>query len=201
MLCTILCCKNYQDKNGNDQYILSYDEPNLCNDYISKEHSRNNHFCINFLRHCFLGHALSDIGLLNDVNSWKEVVEHTKKPRSVDPYKLKPIQTSKKTTTNKKICQKNRESRSVTIHVPKVHRNKSKEPRSGSTQCPEKPRSERTQKDPMNMIFDIEESRSGDKDSTPQRMASVAGHPKNRLYMDSSASLHILFNKELMGGI
>ena len=30
-------------------------------------------------------------------------------------------------------------------------------------------------------------------------MTSVARHPKNRLYIDSGASLHILFNKELMG--
>ena len=46
-----------------------------------------------------------------------------------------------------------------------------------------------------------EESRSGDDASTPQRLASVAGHPKNRLYIDSGASIHILFNKELLGGI
>ena len=59
----------------------------------------------------------------------------------------------------------------------------------------------RTQKDPMNTISDIEESRSADKDLTPQRMTSVAGHPKNRLYIDSGASLYILFNKELMGGL
>ena len=32
-------------------------------------------------------------------------------------------------------------------------------------------------------------------------MTSVAGHPKNRLYIDSGASLHILFNKEIMGGL
>ena len=38
-----------------------------------------------------------------------------------------------------------------------------------------------------------------DDGSTPQRMTSVTGHPKNRLYIDSGASLHILFNKELMG--
>ena len=30
-------------------------------------------------------------------------------------------------------------------------------------------------------------------------MTSVIGHPKNRLYIDSSISLHILFNKELLG--
>jgi len=53
----------------------------------------------------------------------------------------------------------------------------------------------------MNMISEIEESRSVKEDSTPQRMTSVTGHPKNRLYIDSGASLHILFNKELMGGL
>ena len=37
--------------------------------------------------------------------------------------------------------------------------------------------------------------------STPQRMASVVGHPKNRLYINSGAFLHILFNKELMEGL
>ena len=32
-------------------------------------------------------------------------------------------------------------------------------------------------------------------------MTSVAGHPKNRLYIDSGSSLRILINKELMGGL
>ena len=45
------------------------------------------------------------------------------------------------------------------------------------------------------------ESRSGDDALTPQRLASVAGHPKNCLYINSGASIHIFFNKELMGGI
>ena len=46
-----------------------------------------------------------------------------------------------------------------------------------------------------------EESRSGDDALTPQRLASVAGHPKDLLYIDSGAFIHILFNKELLGGI
>ena len=58
-----------------------------------------------------------------------------------------------------------------------------------------------TKKNSMNNIPEIEESRSADKDSAPQRMTSVAGHQKNRLYIDSGASLNILFNKELMGGL
>ena len=54
---------------------------------------------------------------------------------------------------------------------------------------------------PMNTISELEESRSVREASTLQLMISVAGHPKNRLYIDSGASLHILFNKELMGGL
>ena len=37
--------------------------------------------------------------------------------------------------------------------------------------------------------------------STPQRMTSMAGHPKTRLYINSGASLHILFNKEPLEGL
>ena len=39
MFCAICCCKSCQDNNKNDQYILSYNEPDLYNDYISKEQS------------------------------------------------------------------------------------------------------------------------------------------------------------------
>ena len=46
-----------------------------------------------------------------------------------------------------------------------------------------------------------EESRSGDESLALQRLVSVAGHPKNSLYIDSGVSIHILFNKELLGGI
>jgi hypothetical protein len=36
----------------------------------------------------------------------------------------------------------------------------------------------------------LSKSRSG----KPQRLRSVAGHPKNRFYIDSGSSFHILFN-------
>ena len=91
----------------------------------------------------------------------------TKKPRSVGPDKSKPIQITKKATNNKKLHQKNRKSRSVTIQIPDDHRNKNKESRSDSTQHPEKPRSVNTQKNPMNTISDLEEKRSVKEDSTP----------------------------------
>ena len=115
MLCAIHRNKNCQDKNKIDQSIFSYDEPNLCNDYISKEHGSNNRFGVNFHQHCVLGHVLLDIDPLDDVDSWKEVVLPTKKTRNLGPHKLKPIKTTKKTTNNKKIRQKNRKSRGVTI--------------------------------------------------------------------------------------
>ena len=37
MLCVISRQENYQDINDNVEYVLSYDEPDLCNDYISKK--------------------------------------------------------------------------------------------------------------------------------------------------------------------
>ena len=129
ILCAILCHKNCQDNVKNDLYILSYDEADLCNNYISKEQSRNNRFCINFPRHFVLGHVLLDTHSLDDVDLSKEVVRPTKKPRSIDPRKSKPIQPSKKTTNNKKTRQKNKKSRSVTILIPENRINKNMEAR------------------------------------------------------------------------
>ena len=60
---------------------------------------------------------------------------------------------------------------------------------------PEKPRSVKIQ------TPEPEESRSGEDASTPQRLVSVAGHPKNCLFIDSSGSLQIVFNNELLGGL
>ena len=45
------------------------------------------------------------------------------------------------------------------------------------------------------------ESGSGEDASTPQRQVSVTGHPKNCLCIDSGASLHIIFNRELLEGL
>ena len=114
-----------------------------------------------------------DSNPLDDLGPWKEVVQPTKKPRSVGPHKSKP----KKTTSMKKTRQKNKKSRSVTIQIPD-------ETRSVKVEVPKG-----------------KELRRGDDPSTPQRLASVAGYPKNRLYIDSGASIHILFNRELLGGI
>ena len=37
--------------------------------------------------------------------------------------------------------------------------------------------------------------------STPQRLASMAGQPKNRLYINRGASIYIFFNRELLKGL
>ena len=46
-----------------------------------------------------------------------------------------------------------------------------------------------------------EKSRSGEESLMSQRLISVARHQKNRLYINSGASLHIIFNRELLGGL
>ena len=156
-------------------------------------------FSINFPRHCVLGHIFPDTNTLDGVDSWKEVVQPTKKPRSVDPHKLKPIQTLKKTTNNNKTHQRNKKFSSVNIQVTEDSRCKNKEPRSDNTPGHIKPRGESTPTDPISTISNFHELGNDDDDSTPQQLTSVAGHPKNRLYINNGASFHILFDKELMG--
>ena len=123
---------------------------------------------------------------------------------SIGPHKSKPIQTIKKTANNKKVHQKNKKCKSVSSHLPKHPRSRNKKSRSDDTQLPEKPRSVRTPKNPMDtkiLIIEIEKLRSGKEASTPKRMASVAEHPKNCLFINSSASIHIVINKERLGGL
>ena len=133
----------------------------------------------NFPRHYVLGHVLPDIDQLDEVDSWKEVVQPSKKPRSVDPHRLNPIQKVRKTTSNKKLQQKNKKSRSVTIQISEDRNNKNKESRSDNTPGHIKPRSEYTPNNPISTTSDLQELRSVDKDSTLQRMVSVTRHPKN----------------------
>ena len=56
------------------QHILLYDEPDLYNDYITKEPDYKDRFYINFPRHYVLGHVLLDSDPLDDFGPWKEVV-------------------------------------------------------------------------------------------------------------------------------
>ena len=89
MLCGISCHKNRQDINDNDQHVLSYNEPDLCNDYISKEQGSANRISINnFPRHCVLGHVLLDTDSLNEVDSWKEVVPPTQETKECRPTQI-----------------------------------------------------------------------------------------------------------------
>ena len=125
------------------------------------------------------------------------------RPNSINQRKV-PMQTIKKIKSNKKMCQKNNKSKIVSILLPEHPRCKNEKSRSNNKQLPEKPRNVRTSGNTMNMkipIPEIEESRSGKEASTPQGIVSVAGHSKNLLYIDSRASIHILFNKELMRGL
>ena len=59
------------------QHILPYDEPDLYNDYISKEPDYIDRFSINCPCHCVLGHVLSDSIPLDNLGPWKEVVQPT----------------------------------------------------------------------------------------------------------------------------
>ena len=87
--------ENCQNNRDNDQYVLSYNKPDLCNDYISMEQGSADRFSINFPRYCVLGHVLLDTNLLDEMDSWRELTRPTNKPRSVDPCKSKSRQTLK----------------------------------------------------------------------------------------------------------
>ena len=147
--------ENHQDINDNAEYVLSYNKPNLCNDYISKEQGSVDRFSINFPRHYILGHVLLDTNPLNEVDTWKEVVQPSKKPRSVDPRRLNPIQTVRNATNNKKMQQKNKKFRSITIQTPEDRSNKNKESRSDNTSGHIKSRNENTPNNPNSTISDF----------------------------------------------
>ena len=162
------------------------------------EGDENDRFSISFPKNVGFGRVLSDTDLLDNMVPWKEIVQPSKKPRSVGSRRLNPMQTSRETTSNTKLQQKNKKSRNVTSQLPGERNKKNKATRSDNTQANTKPTSAHTPNDPISTISEIQELRSADNRSTPQQMTSVAGHPKNRLYTDSSASVHILFNKELL---
>ena len=69
MLRAINCQENRQDMNDKEDYSLSYDKPDLCNDYISMEQDKADRFSISFPRHCVFGHVLSDTDPLDEVDS------------------------------------------------------------------------------------------------------------------------------------
>ena len=108
-------------------------------------------------RHCVFRHVISDTDPLENVDSWKEVVRQSKKPRSVDQRRSNLIQTARKTTSNKKLRQKNKKSRSVTLQLPGERDKKNKGPKSDNTPDDIKLRSEHTPNDPISTISNIQE--------------------------------------------
>ena len=86
---------NRQNLMGATQPLLSPGEPNLCDDFISKEHGYFDRFYLNFLRHCVFGYVLLDSDPVDDVDSWKEVLQPTKKPRSVEPTQIETKENNK----------------------------------------------------------------------------------------------------------
>ena len=69
MICVINCCQNVSCQELTDvkKPFLSYDDPDLCNDYILKDWNYIDCFCINFLCHCVLGKVPLGTNLLDNV--------------------------------------------------------------------------------------------------------------------------------------
>jgi len=81
--------------------FLPFDEPNLCNDYISMDPEYS-------YQSVFLNQTDSNIDLLDNVLLTKVVLRPTEKPRSVGPHESK----SEKTRNKKKSRLKNKKFRS-----------------------------------------------------------------------------------------
>ena len=72
------------------QPLLTPEEPDLCNNFISKEPDYIDSFCIHFPQHCVLGHVLFNSDPPGNMDSRKEVVQPSRKPRNVGQHKSKP---------------------------------------------------------------------------------------------------------------
>ena len=155
MLRAINSWGNRQDLNNIEHHSSLYSEPDLCKDYISMEQDKNDRFSISFPRNYVFGHVLSDIDPLDDVDSLKEVVRPSNKPRRIGPRKSTPMQTARNTTSNKKLWQQNKKSRSVTLQLPGERDKKNKGSRSGNTPADIKLRSEHTPNNPISTISEI----------------------------------------------
>ena len=81
------------------QPLQTHKELNLCDNFISKEPDYIDCFSINFPQHCVFGHIILDSNPLDNMDSWKKVVQPSRKSRSVGPSKSKP----KKTTRNPRV--------------------------------------------------------------------------------------------------
>ena len=136
---------------------------------------------LSYPTHCLFGHILDGSDLLDNVDSSKEISNPTytyadicnplKKPRSgVSASKQSTIRISKKVNQHKKAkVNFSKDTKTVQKSRSGILKSRSGIPKSRS---------------------DILTSRIG----KPQRIRSESGHPKNRLYIYSGASVHILFN-------
>ena len=110
--------------------FLPYDKPDLYNNYILKDPEYTDLFYIHFPCHCILNQIDSNTDLLDNVLLTKDVLQPTKKSRSVGQYKLKSEKTtSKKTRLKKKFrivsTQLHEEPRSIKIQFYKYAKSKS----------------------------------------------------------------------------
>ena len=109
MICAINLCQDatYHEYMGVEPPFLPDGELDLCNNYVLKDLDYIDCFRINFPCHCVLDQVDSDTDLLDNVLLTKNILQSTKKTRSVGPHKPK----SEKTTSNKKSHLKTRNSR------------------------------------------------------------------------------------------
>ena len=96
---------NYHQDFNNTKHSPPTDKLDLCKDYISMEGDESDQFSISFPKNCVFGHVLCDTNPLDDMVPGKEVVRPSKKPRSVGLCRSNQIQTTRKTTSNKKMQQ------------------------------------------------------------------------------------------------
>ena len=93
MICAINCCQDAPRHESTKMKppFLPYDDPDLCSDYLLKVPEYIDCFCINFPCHCVLNKVDLDTSLLDNVLLTKDVLQPTKKPRSVGPHKSNQI--------------------------------------------------------------------------------------------------------------
>lgn len=192
---------------------------NLSTDFILLVPNYPNLLELGYPNHCLFGHVLEGSDPLESIDSLKEISSPTyadicntlMEPRSGISTSNQTASASNRASNltatqnaaqinNKKL---NRRKRANRCKRAKVNFNKDTKsvlkPRSDipkSRNDIPKPRSDvlKPRSDVPKPRSDIPKPRSG----PPQRLGSVAGHPKNRLYIDSGALVHIIFNCELL---
>ena len=101
MLCAINRRENRQDINNKDDYSISYNEPDLCNDYISMKQDKTDRFSISFPRHCVFGHVLLDTHSMKWIHGWSgTTIQGTKECR---PSQIKSNTNSKENNKQQEI--------------------------------------------------------------------------------------------------